>query len=65
MKKFTYSVSMLGFMFVQGTVEAESKKEAEIAAVNIFSDHNDLKHEDDETMEELINFYGPVVKQIK
>jgi hypothetical protein len=56
---------MLGFMFVQGTVEAESKKEAEIAAVNIFSDHNDLKHEDDETMEELINFYGPVVKQIK
>jgi hypothetical protein len=65
MKKFTYSVSMLGFMPVQGKMGAENKKDAEVAAINIFSDHNDLKHEEQETVEELINFYGPVVKQIK
>jgi hypothetical protein len=56
---------MLGFMPVQGKMGAENKKDAEVAAINIFSDHNDLKHEEQETVEELINFYGPVVKQIK
>ncbi len=65
MKTFSYSVSMLGFSPVKGTLEAENKKEAEIAATQKFIDHNDLRHEEDETQEELVQYYGPTVKQTK
>ncbi len=62
MKKFSYVVRMLGFEPVKGTLLARDKKDAEIAAVEIFEDYNDI--EDDATESERVKFYGPEIKRL-
>jgi hypothetical protein len=53
---------MLGFSPVKGELEAINKKEAEILAVEIFSQHNDIE-DDGATKSELVKFYAPEIKR--
>jgi hypothetical protein len=57
---YFYSVSMLGFIPVQGIHSATRSHDAEMEAVKHFMAENDIE-KGDEKWSELIRFYAPAV----
>lgn len=61
--KFKYSVSMHGFIPVEGELEAKNKREAAKQAIVVFESINDIMPIGTST--DRINFYSPTITEIR
>jgi hypothetical protein len=65
MAHFSVSVYMSGFESIADVISADDKKQAEVKAVKMFLDKNDIQHDAQHSEDDLIRFYGPKVKKVR